>query len=77
VNPTHSSSVGEVFNEGRKLRLSVEVWEESSFELAISNSQPQPDRSEPDWENIEAVGAADDAARFQVFDLPLAAYAPT
>ena len=52
-------------------RLAVEGWEESVFVMVVQKREPaRACRPANDWDEIEAVGAADDAARFRIdFDL--------
>jgi hypothetical protein len=47
--------------------LPISVWDEETFVVAVGEAAAGRLRWEvPDWENIEAVGAADDPARFKI-----------
>ena len=62
------STAGKVQNEqAPATRLPVGAWEEESFEVRVCDGGAgRPAADLPDWENIEAIGAADDPARFKV-----------
>jgi hypothetical protein len=62
------STAGEVQNEqAPATRLPVSAWEEETFALRVRDvGATRPTADSPDWENIEAIGAADDPARFSV-----------
>ena len=59
------STAGKVQNEqAPATRLPVSAWEEETFALRVRDAGPAADLA--DWDNIEAIGAADDPARFRV-----------
>jgi len=64
------STAGEVQNEqAPATRLPVGAWDEETFALTIHQAGaavPVPSVVWPDWEDIEAVGAADDPTRFKI-----------
>ncbi len=62
------STAGKVQNEQTlATRLPVSAWEEESFALTIHEAGAAvPSRIGPDWDEIEAIGAADDPARFRI-----------
>ena len=71
MKTTPSTPVSEVRNERRvAIRLAVGEWEEEAFNPIIR--LPDTGIAVPglNWEDIEAVGAADDASRFRI-DSPL------
>ena len=48
-------------------RLAVEGWEESAFAMVVRKLEPvEAGLVGDDWDEIEAIGAADDATRFQI-----------
>ena len=47
--------------------LPISAWEEGTFAVPVGEvAAGRPRWEAPDWENIEAVGAADDPARFKI-----------
>lgn len=68
VKPTTSSSLSEASDESKPVRrLPLSGWTEESFTMCISpRLEVLSPGGLPEWENIEAVGAADDAARFRI-----------
>ena len=62
------STVGKVQNErAPATRLPISAWEEETFALRVREAgATRPVADLPDWDNIEAIGAADDPARFRV-----------
>ena len=63
-----SLSASEVLTERTTVvRLPVSVWEEETFAAPVYEGRVRRSKlGLVDWENIEAVGAADDAARFKI-----------
>ena len=53
------------------LSLGIESWEEDSFTVPVSALNVVVANPALAWDDIEAVGAADDASRFRI-DEPLA-----
>ena len=51
--------------------VAIESWDEESFTVPVSAADVVVASPDLEWEEIEAVGAADDASRFRVDD-PLA-----
>ena len=66
VNPNASSATGKEHGGGvTSIKLLVGGWEEEAFLPTIHG--PITDNEQlSDWDSIEAVGAADDPARFRV-----------
>jgi hypothetical protein len=48
--------------------LPISAWDESAFAVSVAGDVAvgRPQWEVPDWENIEAVGAADDPLRFKI-----------
>jgi len=63
-----SSVVGKVLPErSATVLLPISAWEEDGFTVPVGEATASRLRRELlDWENIEAVGAADDPARFRI-----------
>lgn len=71
MKTTASTPVDEVRNEQRvAIRLTIGEWEEETFNPIICLPDTVATVQGLNWEDIEAVGAADDASRFRV-DSPL------
>ena len=68
MKATASSVVGKVLPErSATVPLPISAWEEGAFAVPVGDVAASRPRWEvPDWENIEAVGAADDPARFKI-----------
>ena len=68
MKATASSVVGKVpLERPVTIPLPISVWEEGTFVVPVGEVTAGRPRWElPDWENIEAVGAADDPARFRI-----------
>jgi hypothetical protein len=68
MKTTASSVVGKVLPErSAMVPLLISAWEEGTFVVPVGEVAADRLRWEvPDWENIEAVGAADDPARFKI-----------
>ena len=68
MKATASSVVGKVLPErSATVPLPISAWEEGTFAVPVGEVAASRPRWElPDWENIEAVGAADDPARFKI-----------
>lgn len=68
-----SLPAGEVLTErATVIHLPVSVWEEDTFVARIHPGHAhRREWNRPEWDSIEAVGAADDARRFQ-FDFQTA-----
>lgn len=68
MKATASSVVGKVLPErSATVLLPISAWEEGTFAVLVGGvAAGRPRWVAPDWENIEAVGAADDAARFKI-----------
>lgn len=68
MKATASSVVGKVLPErSATVPLPISAWEEGAFAVPVGEAAAGRPRLEvPDWENIEAVGAADDPARFKI-----------
>ena len=68
---TASTPVDKVRNEQRAaIRLAIGEWEEEVFNPIIRLPDAVVTTPELNWEDIEAVGSADDASRFRI-DSPL------
>jgi hypothetical protein len=68
MKATASSATGKIPPENTAaVSLPVRVWEEETFGLPLGE-MPASHRRRAllDWEEVEAVGAADDPARFQI-----------
>ena len=71
VKTTASTPVDEVHNEQRvAIRLTIGSWSEETFTPIINLPNHVVTVPEFNWDDIEAVGAADDASRFRI-DSPL------
>ena len=71
MKTTSSTPVSEVRNERRvAIQLAVGEWEEEAFNPIIRLPDTGATVPGPNWEDIEAVGAADDGSRFRI-DSPL------
>ena len=47
--------------------LPISAWDESAFAVSVGGvAVGRPQWEVPDWEDIEAVGAADDPLRFKI-----------
>jgi hypothetical protein len=46
--------------------LTIDSWEEDTFEIAVRVPDSPVGNPDFDWDSIEAVGAADDASRFRI-----------
>lgn len=69
ANPSNPKP--EVRKEQRpSLPVAIDSWDEEFFAVQIRPAQVAA-YPNPDWDDIEAIGAADDASRFRVDD-PLA-----
>jgi hypothetical protein len=67
MKATASSVDGKVQPEQpATIPLAISAWEEETFVVAVGAAAARPHWEMPDWENIEAVGAADDPARFKI-----------
>jgi len=68
MKATPSSPAGEDRNEQPLVtRVPISAWEEETFALTVRDAGvEQPVATLADWESIEAVGAADDPARFRI-----------
>jgi hypothetical protein len=68
MKATASAVVGKVQPERpATIPLAISGWAEDAFAVAVNGVEAGRSRWElPDWENIEAVGAADDPARFKI-----------
>lgn len=51
--------------------MAIGHWDEEQFTVTIHGAASADNCRDVDWDNIEAVGAADDASRFRI-DEPLA-----
>ena len=71
MKKTSSTPVDEVHNEQRAaIRLAIGDWVEEAFDPMIRLLDPPVNSPEFNWDDVEAVGAADDASRFRI-DSPL------
>ena len=71
MKTTASTPVDEVRNEKRvTIRLAIGEWEEEAFNPIIRLPDTVVTVPGLNWEDIEAIGAADDASRFRI-DTPL------
>jgi hypothetical protein len=68
VKALPSSPANEVLTErAAVIHLPVSVWEEEMFAAPVHEGRTRRlEWNLTEWENIEAVGAADDATRFQI-----------
>jgi hypothetical protein len=68
MKATASSVLRKVLPERpARVPLAISAWAEGTFAVAVNEVAANRPRCEmPDWENIEAVGAADDPDRFKI-----------
>jgi len=68
VNPIQSSAAGgTIGGRGVGAGLLVDSWEEESFVVSVHERELLVRALRcPNWESIEAVGAADDPSRFRI-----------
>ena len=68
MKTTASSVVGKVLPErSATVPLPISAWEEDGFTVPVGEATADRLRRELlDWDNIEAVGAADDPSRFKI-----------
>jgi hypothetical protein len=68
VNPIQSSAAGgAIGGPGVGLGLLIDSWEEESFVATVHERELLVRALRcPNWESIEAVGAADDPTRFRI-----------
>ena len=68
MKTTASSVAGKILSErSATVPLPISAWEEDAFAVPVGEATARRLRRELlDWDSIEAVGAADDPARFKI-----------